>query len=43
MITRPEVRGQATVHTRVQAGVRDHGTGDAGGAHPQRMDTDWSA
>ena len=42
-VLRSEVRQQYTPVSKRRAGVRDHGTADAGGAHPQRMDTDRSA
>jgi len=40
---RSEVRQQYTPVSKRRAGVGDHGTAGAGGAHPQRMDTDRSA
>ena len=42
-VLRSEVRQQYTPVSKRRAGVRDHGSADAGGAHPQRMDTDRSA
>ena len=42
-VLRSEVRQQYTPVSKRRAGIRDHGTADAGGAHPQRMDTDRSA
>ena len=42
-VLRSEVGQQYTPVSKRRAGVRDHGTADAGGAHPQRMDTDRSA
>ena len=42
-VLRSEVRQQYTPASKSRAGIRDHGSADADGSNPQRMDTDQSA